>query len=194
MTGGDTAVDQRVIARVEEPLLHLVRNAVTHGLESPEERERAGKRRAGTIRIEARQEGERVRVIVADDGRGFDIAALLESAIAAGHLTRDAAATLAREQAIDLAFVAGVSTAAGTDHMAGRGMGLDVVRSTVESTGGSIHLMTEAVSRYYLDALPPGHAVAAPSHDRRSEWRQFRHPDLVDHRRTAPSGEGKSRR
>jgi two-component system, chemotaxis family, sensor kinase CheA len=144
VTGGDTAVDQRVIARVEEPLLHLVRNAVTHGLESPEEREKQGKRRAGTIRIEARQEGERVRVTVADDGRGFDVPALIESAIAAGQLGREAAATLPREQAIDLAFAAGVSTAAGTDQMAGRGIGLDVVRSTVESTGGNVNVATEA--------------------------------------------------
>ncbi len=143
VTGGDTAVDQRVIARVEEPLLHLVRNAVSHGLEPPEEREKAGKRNVGTIRIEARQEGDRVRVIVADDGRGLNPAALVESAIAAGQLSRDAAATLTREEAIDLAFVAGVSTAARTDHMAGRGMGLDVVRSTVENTGGSVQVTTE---------------------------------------------------
>jgi two-component system chemotaxis sensor kinase CheA len=143
VAGEDTAVDQRVIERIEEPLLHLVRNAVTHGLESPEERVRLGKHAVGTIRIEARQEGERIRVIVADDGRGIDTTALIESAIAAGRLGRDAAATLTREQAIDLAFAAGVSTAAGTDHMAGRGIGLDVVRSTVESTGGSIHVSTE---------------------------------------------------
>jgi two-component system, chemotaxis family, sensor kinase CheA len=144
VTGGGTAVDQRVIARIEEPLLHLVRNAVKHGLESPQERESTGKRSVGTIRIEARQEGERVRVVVADDGRGFDIPALIESAIATGQLGRESAATLPREQAIDLAFVAGVSTAGGTDQMAGRGIGLDVVRSTVESTGGSVNVTTEA--------------------------------------------------
>jgi len=143
VTGGDTAVDQRVIARVEEPLLHLVRNAVSHGLEPPEQREKAGKRSVGTIRIEARQEGDRVRVIVADDGCGLNPSALVESAIAAGQLSRDAAAHLTREEAIELAFVAGVSTAAKTDHMAGRGMGLDVVRSTVESTGGSVQVATQ---------------------------------------------------
>jgi two-component system, chemotaxis family, sensor kinase CheA len=143
-SGADTAVDQRVIARVEEPLLHLVRNAVTHGLEPPEERRRAGKSSVGTIRIEARQEGERVRVIVADDGRGLDTAALIESAVAAGQLGPGDAEALTHEEAVDLAFVAGVSTATGTDHMAGRGIGLDVVRSTVENTGGSVHVTTQA--------------------------------------------------
>ncbi len=142
--GEDTAVDQRVIERVEEPLLHLVRNAVTHGLESPEERAAAGKPGTGTLRIEAQQEGERVRVTVADDGRGIDTSALIESAIAAGRLSREAALGLSREQAIELAFLSGVSTAEDTDQMAGRGVGLDVVRSTVESTGGSLHVATDS--------------------------------------------------
>ena len=136
--GEDVGVDKAVNEALKDPLLHLVRNALDHGIETPQERVAAGKPPAGTLRIRAYHEGGRVHVEVSDDGRGVDRAALLSKAVAAGVVSPDDAARLTPEQTLDLMFRAGLSTRDEVTSTSGRGVGMDVVRASLEQVGGSI--------------------------------------------------------
>ena len=138
LEGEDVGVDKAVNEALRDPLLHLVRNAVDHGLEMPEERAEAGKPPVGTVRIRAFHEGGRVHVEVSDDGRGVDPAALVRRAVADGVLTDEAAAVLSEPEALDLMFRAGMSTREQISSVSGRGVGMDVVRTAVEQVGGSV--------------------------------------------------------
>ena len=129
-------LDRAVVDAVAEPLVHLVRNAVTHGIESPEERVRLGKPRRGCITLRAHQLGRDVVVEVADDGRGLDPPALREAAVARGILSREEAERTPDAQIIDVIFAPGFSTRTRADEMAGRGVGLDVVATAVAELGG----------------------------------------------------------
>ena len=119
-----------------EPLLHLVRNALDHGIESPEQRRTAGKAESATITMRASRAGDRFIVEVIDDGRGIDPAAVRRRALERGRLAGDALAALPDVQVIDLIFAPGFSTAAEVSDISGRGVGMDVVRATVERIGG----------------------------------------------------------
>ena len=132
--GADVAVDRAVISRLSEPLIHIVRNAVAHGLESPEERARAGKPPGARILLGARVGHDRVRVLVADDGRGLSLGAI---AVKAAERGIDVSGMSDREIA-RLIFHAGLSTASQVTSLAGRGMGLDVVAGVVQSLGGTV--------------------------------------------------------
>lgn len=134
--GGDTEVDRKVIEEVEGPLLHLVRNAVNHGLERPEARVASGKPRAGKITVSAVYEGNQVVIDVRDDGRGIDPQRIRETAIAKGWI--DAYATLSDHDALSLIFQPGVSTAETLTEESGRGVGLDVVRDAAVRLKGSV--------------------------------------------------------
>jgi two-component system, chemotaxis family, sensor kinase CheA len=123
---------------VGEPLLHLVWNALDHGIEAPDARESAGKPRHGTLRIVAERDGDRVRILVEDDGRGLDLDALRARARSAGVVP--AAAGLTDQEAEDLIFVPGLSTREGADTVSGRGLGLDVVRRSAEALRGDLHV------------------------------------------------------
>ena len=128
--GADVELDRDVGDAIRDPLLHLVRNAIDHGIEHPEERDAAGKPAIGSVRVSAHVEGARVLVTVADDGAGVDVDAL-----------RSAAGTsVTSDDDLDLAFEAGVSTAPALTDVSGRGIGLDAVRSRVESLGGTVLL------------------------------------------------------
>lgn len=128
--GGDVEVDRDVADAIREPLLHLVRNAVGHGIESPDDRIAGWKAPEGTIRLSAALDGGRVRIAVEDDGAGIDIVALRTAAA-------DSSGAIDNSE---LAFLPGVSTAAALTDVSGRGMGLDAVRARVESLGGSVRL------------------------------------------------------
>jgi len=132
--GGETAIDRAIIVRLYEPLVHIVRNAVAHGIEPRDARVAAGKPAQACIRLGARLHEGRVRVSVADDGRGLDMQAIAAKAEAQGF---DSAALGERDMQ-RLIFQAGFSTAASVTNLAGRGVGLDVVASVVQSLGGSI--------------------------------------------------------
>jgi two-component system chemotaxis sensor kinase CheA len=144
MEGEDTDLDKSVIEAIKGSLLHLVRNAVDHGLEPPDVRESQGKSRVGTLRLRAHHEGGNVVIEVRDDGRGLDHRRILERAIAAGLVDQEKAEELEPSQIWPFVFQPGFSTATEITNISGRGVGLDVVRANVESLGGSIDLQSEA--------------------------------------------------
>ncbi|HEX6818590.1 MAG TPA: ATP-binding protein, partial [Ktedonobacterales bacterium] len=134
--GGETEVDRKVIEEVEGPLLHLVRNAVNHGIERPDQREARGKARAGKITLAAAYEGNQVVIDVRDDGAGIDPQRVRQTAISKGWI--DAYANLSDHEALNLIFQPGVSTAETLTEEAGRGVGLDVVRDAAARLKGSV--------------------------------------------------------
>jgi chemotaxis protein histidine kinase CheA/ActR/RegA family two-component response regulator len=136
--GADTEVDRKVIEEVETPLLHLVRNAVSHGIENPRAREKAGKPRAGTIILSATYEGNQVAISVRDDGAGIDPNHIRSVAIQRGWV--DSSTQLSEREAINLLFQTGVSTAEKVTQQSGRGVGLDVVREIVTQLRGVIEV------------------------------------------------------
>jgi chemotaxis protein histidine kinase CheA len=138
--GGGARVDRAVAERLAEPLAHLVRNAIAHGIESPSERRKAGKSERGRLRLVAATEGSRVRISVTDDGRGIDSESVERAARAQGLVRDDARFT--QEQALRLIFRPGFSTAANVSMNAGRGVGLDAVEQEIEQAGGDVRVRT----------------------------------------------------
>ncbi len=135
---GDTHLDRRIIQALEELLLHVVRNAVDHGIESPHERTSAGKPERGQIRLEAAAEGDRVRIVVADDGRGIDPKHILETAMRRGEIEPEIAANLSRDETLQLLLRPGFSTREEASETSGRGIGLDAVAANVLAIGGDL--------------------------------------------------------
>jgi len=138
VSGEQTEVDKRVIERIGEPLTHMIRNAMDHGLESPQERIAAGKPEQGTIRLSAEQKGGRILVRVADDGGGIDRGRVLAKAIEKG--IASAGASLSDEEIDQLICAPGFSTAESISNISGRGVGMDVVRSNIEQLGGRVEI------------------------------------------------------
>jgi two-component system, chemotaxis family, sensor kinase CheA len=136
--GESTELDRGILDALEEPLLHLVRNAVTHGIESASERASKGKPEEARLSVRAGREGNQILIEVADDGRGIDASAVRRRAVEAGFLRADEAEVLPEAEVMQLIFRSGLSTAASITEHAGRGVGLDVVRTTVESLRGSV--------------------------------------------------------
>ncbi|HEU4383554.1 MAG TPA: response regulator [Anaeromyxobacteraceae bacterium] len=136
--GGDTGVDKAILLSLNDPLVHLLRNAVDHGLEPPGEREKAGKPRLGRLTISARIDGDLLAVTVEDDGRGIDPRRIREAAVHKGLLGEAQAAGLSARAALDLIFQPGFSTREEAGELSGRGVGLDVVRKKVTGLGGSV--------------------------------------------------------
>jgi chemosensory pili system protein ChpA (sensor histidine kinase/response regulator) len=139
--GSRVELDRSVVDRIAAPLEHLLRNAVVHGIETPEERRALGKPEAGEIVLDVRQEGNEVLLVLQDDGRGLDLERLCARAIDAGLIA--AGARPSPEQIMQLAFAPGVTTAAEVSESAGRGVGLDVVRSEVAAVGGRVDVAFE---------------------------------------------------
>ena len=140
--GGDVRLDRSLAEAVSDPLLHLVRNAVHHGVEAAEERRAAGKPARGRVRLEAAAEGARVLLRVTDDGRGVDVERVARAALRRGLL--EAGASLTERQALRLIFRPGFSTAAEVSDASGRGVGLDVVERMVEAAGGEMRVWSRA--------------------------------------------------
>jgi two-component system chemotaxis sensor kinase CheA len=153
--GEDVEVDKAIVDALFEPLLHLVRNAIDHGVEPPAQRAAAGKPAQGALRLSARTSGERVLLELADDGRGIDPGRIRESARARGMLDADALARLSDAQAMELIFSPGFSTAARVSDLSGRGVGLDAVRAAVLSLGGRIEVRSRpGEGATFLISLP----------------------------------------
>ncbi|HUD94238.1 chemotaxis protein CheA [Sphingobium sp.] len=140
LEGGDVEMDREMVEMVVDPLTHIVRNSIDHGIETPDKRRARGKPEAGKLRVEARQSGNQIVIAIADDGAGIDTSRLVEKAIAAGRLTPEAAARMSEQDRLDLIFQAGLSTAQQVTAISGRGVGMDVVRANVERIGGVIAL------------------------------------------------------
>jgi two-component system chemotaxis sensor kinase CheA len=140
LEGGDVEMDREMVEMVVDPLTHIVRNSIDHGIETPERRRAAGKPETGSLRLEARQSGNQIVIAITDDGTGIDTAKLVDKAIAAGRLAPDAASRLSEAEKLDLIFQPGLSTAQQVTAISGRGVGMDVVRANVERIGGVIAL------------------------------------------------------
>lgn len=136
--GGDVELDREMIEMIRDPLTHMVRNAIDHGIELPAAREAAGKAATGVLTVCARQSGNQILIEVADDGAGIDSERLVAKALAAGVLTAERAQRLTAAQRNALIFEAGLSTASQVTAISGRGVGMDVVRANIERIGGLI--------------------------------------------------------
>ena len=140
VTGAEIEIDRAILDAIAEPLLHVLRNAVDHGIEPPEARIGVGKPPRGRLRISVRRTRERVVIELEDDGQGMDPERLRASAVARGKLSEEAADRLSTREALLLACLPGVSTATGVDDVSGRGVGMDAVKRSVESLGGALEL------------------------------------------------------
>lgn len=138
--GGDVELDREMIEMIRDPLTHIIRNAVDHGIEKPAERLKTGKREIGVLAVSARQSGNQILIDIHDDGRGIDGKKLVEKAIANGVVTKDEAAQLSHRDQLALIFEAGLSTAQAVTAISGRGVGMDVVRSNIERIGGIVEV------------------------------------------------------
>ncbi|MEO6433255.1 MAG: chemotaxis protein CheA [Sphingomicrobium sp.] len=138
--GGDVELDREMIEMIRDPLTHIIRNAVDHGVELPADRLKAGKREIGLLCVTARQSGNQILIDIHDDGRGIDGTKLVEKAIASGVLEKAAAAELTAREQLALIFEAGLSTAEEVTSISGRGVGMDVVRSNIERIGGIVEV------------------------------------------------------
>jgi two-component system chemotaxis sensor kinase CheA len=143
MIGGETALDKRVIEQITDPLVHLVRNAIDHGLETPVERERDGKPGTGALLIAAEQHGSRIHITVRDDGRGIDPDKVRAAAVRKGLANEAEAAEWSEERVFNLIFEPGFSTRTETTDVSGRGVGMDVVRVVADRLGGSVRVESE---------------------------------------------------
>jgi two-component system chemotaxis sensor kinase CheA len=143
--GMETRADREVLQALREPVLHVLRNAVSHGIESPADRTATGKLAEGRVRLAVAVAGGRLRVMVEDDGRGFDLAALARIAVEQGILSRSQAQVAPPERLRALAFVPGLSTVDEVDTVAGRGMGMDIVRRVVSRLQGSVELAVSSL-------------------------------------------------
>jgi len=141
--GGETGVDKAILLSLNDPLVHLVRNCVDHGIESPEERVAAGKARGGRVSISARTDGDLLAITVEDDGRGIHPATIRTAALRKGLIGEQQAASLSARAALDLIFLPGFSTREQAGETSGRGVGLDVVRKKVTGLGGSVSVESE---------------------------------------------------
>jgi two-component system chemotaxis sensor kinase CheA len=141
--GGDVQLDKLIVEDLSDPLMHIIRNAIDHGIEAPEVRERLGKPRAGKVTLSAVQRGNHARIVVEDDGAGVDEDRVREVAIARGIATPDSVREMSRREIVNLVFEAGFSTARTISALSGRGVGLDVVKNNVAELSGIIDLQTE---------------------------------------------------
>ncbi len=138
LLGAETELDRTLVESLADPLVHLVRNAIDHGVEAPDQRERAGKPRAGKVTLAARQEGDHIAIEVRDDGGGIDPEVIKAKAREKGLIDAESAARLGAEEALQLVFLPGFSTKAEVTDISGRGVGMDVVQSRIRELNGRV--------------------------------------------------------
>ncbi len=140
LRGEDTDLDKNLVEALADPLIHLVRNAVDHGIEAPDERERLGKPREGNVLLSAEQEGDHILLIIQDDGAGMDADRLRKLAVDRGMLDAEAAARLTEQECFNLIFQAGFSTKTEISDVSGRGVGMDVVKTKITQLNGTLSI------------------------------------------------------
>ena len=143
LAGEETEVDKTMIEDLADPLIHLIRNAVDHGVEMPEERQAAGKPPKSLVRLEARQEGDHIVLIIADDGKGMNAERIRAKATEKGLISEEEANTLDERQSLNLIFMPGFSTKTQISDVSGRGVGMDVVKTNIQKLNGSIEIRSE---------------------------------------------------
>ncbi len=143
IVGAETELDRNLVEALADPLVHLVRNAIDHGIETPAARRAAGKNEQGRVRLSAQQEGDHVSIEVSDDGAGIDPEKIRRSAINKGLIDIDAAARLSSDECLNLIFMAGFSTRSEVSDLSGRGVGMDVVQSKIRELSGQVQIHSE---------------------------------------------------
>jgi two-component system, chemotaxis family, sensor kinase CheA len=143
VSGGDVELDKLIVEELSDPLMHLIRNAIDHAIEPPEQRARCGKARAGRVRLAASQKGNHVRIVVEDDGAGIDEDRVREVAVERGLATAATVGELSRREVMSFIFVPGFSTAREVTSLSGRGVGMDVVKNNIANLSGIIDLKSE---------------------------------------------------
>lgn len=144
MEGKETELDRTIIEAIKDPLTHLIRNAIDHGIETPADRLSAGKSEQGTLTLRAFHEGGQVNIEILDNGHGINIAKVKEKAVQRALATPDQAARMSDREAFNLIFLPGFSTADKITNVSGRGVGMDVVKTNIEKIGGSVDVLSEA--------------------------------------------------
>ncbi|MGA3195396.1 MAG: chemotaxis protein CheA [Terriglobales bacterium] len=142
MQGQETELDKTLIEAIKDPMTHLVRNAVDHGVESPDARRSAGKDPVGVLQLRAFHEGGQVNIEISDDGSGLNLAKVAQKAVQKGLISADQAARLSEREAANLVFLPGLSTAEKVTNVSGRGVGMDVVKTNIERIGGTVDLQS----------------------------------------------------
>jgi two-component system chemotaxis sensor kinase CheA len=142
MEGKETELDKTIIEAIKDPLTHLVRNSVDHGIELPDDRVKAGKDRSGCLILRAFHEGGQVNIEISDDGAGLDAERIRKKALERGVITADQAAHMAEREIFNLIFLPGFSTAEKVTNVSGRGVGMDVVKTNVEKIGGTVDVQS----------------------------------------------------
>jgi two-component system, chemotaxis family, sensor kinase CheA len=143
LAGEETEVDKTMIEDLADPLIHLIRNAVDHGVEMPLERQAAGKPPKSLVRLEARQEGDHIVLIIADDGKGMSAERIRAKAVEKGLVSEEEANTLDERQSLNLIFLPGFSTKATVSDVSGRGVGMDVVKTNIQKLNGAVEIRSE---------------------------------------------------
>jgi len=143
ISGADTEVDKLIIEELSDPLMHIVRNAIDHGIESQEKRMQAGKPDSGTVAVTAYQKGNHVMIEVEDDGAGIKADRLLQVAVERGLLEDEQIETLPANEVVNLIFLPGISTTESTTEISGRGVGMDVVKTNIAALGGLVEVQSE---------------------------------------------------
>lgn len=143
MEGRETELDKTIVEAIKDPLTHMVRNSVDHGVEAPEDRIAAGKPEEGLLTMRAFHEGGQVVIEIADDGAGIDVERIRDKALSRGFLTPNQLAQMSEREILNLVFEPGLSTAEQVTNVSGRGVGMDVVRTKLEKIGGSVELQSE---------------------------------------------------
>lgn len=143
ITGSETEIDKLIVEELGDPLLHMLRNSIDHGIETEAERRQAKKGTVGTIALNAYQKGNHVMIEVEDDGRGIDETRLVERAVQLGAIEKEAAAELSRDELLGLIFLPGLSTRTDVSEVSGRGVGMDVVKTNISRIGGVIDVQSE---------------------------------------------------
>ncbi len=141
--GEETEADKNIIEALADPLIHIIRNSLDHGLEDRQQRQEAGKSPTGRLMISARQESDHLVIEVSDDGKGIDPAVIKQKAYERGLLTEERIDKISDREALNLIFAPGFSTAEAVTDLSGRGVGMDVVRSTIDRLGGTVHIHSE---------------------------------------------------
>lgn len=155
LAGEETEVDKTMIEDLADPLIHLIRNAVDHGVEMPEERAAAGKPTKSLVRLEARQEGDHIVLIIADDGKGMSAERIRAKAVEKGLITEEEANTLDERQSLSLILLPGFSTKTDISDVSGRGVGMDVVKTNIQKLNGSVEIRSEpGKGSVFLISLP----------------------------------------
>ena len=142
MEGQETELDKTLIEAIKDPMTHLVRNAVDHGVESPDARRAAGKDPEGVLQLRAFHEGGQVNIEISDDGAGLNLEKVAQKAVQKGLISADQAARLSEREAANLVFLPGLSTAEKVTNVSGRGVGMDVVKTNIERIGGTVDLQS----------------------------------------------------